>query len=98
MIPFSVDPLDRAPGAEPRLDAAAERFEGWLLQRAAGPNFEEAYGSLWGYFGPRGELERRAVIERWMEEPTRRGPLTVFQLSLPQPLPHRPTDPAEVTA
>ncbi|GGR83078.1 ATP-binding protein [Deinococcus sedimenti] len=29
---------------------------------------------------------------------TRRGPLTVFQLSLPQPLPHRPTDPSEVTA
>ncbi|GGN30030.1 ATP-binding protein [Deinococcus daejeonensis] len=29
---------------------------------------------------------------------TRRGPLTVFQLSLPQPLPHRPPEPAEVTA
>lgn len=77
MIPFSVDPLDRAPGAEPRLDAAAERFEGWLLQRASGPNFEEAYGSLWGYFGPRGELERRDVIEGWMERPIERGPLTI---------------------
>lgn len=34
--------------------------------------FVEAYAALAAEFGPRGELERREVIARWLDEPTER--------------------------
>lgn len=34
--------------------------------------FDEAYAALAAEFGPRGELERREVIARWLDEPVKR--------------------------
>jgi GNAT superfamily N-acetyltransferase len=42
----------------------------WDLQEVGsshGRSFEEAYGALAAEFGARGELERREVIERWLD-------------------------------
>ncbi len=38
------------------------------IERATDPAFEEAFGLLDAEFGSRGELERRAVIEGWLED------------------------------
>jgi hypothetical protein len=37
------------------------------------PDFEAAYAALDAEFGPRGELERREVVARWLDEQARAG-------------------------
>ena len=40
------------------------------VESSKSPSFEEAYGALVTEFGPRGELERREVMVRWLDEPS----------------------------
>lgn len=40
------------------------------VESSKSPSFEEAYGALAAEFGPRGELERREVVVRWLDEPS----------------------------
>ena len=42
------------------------RFE--AVESSKSPAFDEAYGALDAEFGPRGELERREVVARWLDE------------------------------
>ena len=67
---IDVDLSDLCPG-EPRdkLQAAAERF---TLHEVAGSEnavFDAAYGALYSYFGPLGEIERRTVHEALADAP-----------------------------
>ena len=67
---LAVDLADLSPG-EPgeKIQAAAARFS---LEEAEGledPTFDLAYGALHAYFGPLGEIERRAVHERFVAAP-----------------------------
>ena len=39
-----------------------------------GPDFAEAYAALAAEFAPRGELERREVMKRWLDEPAAPAP------------------------
>lgn len=40
------------------------------VESSRSPSFDEAYGALAAEFGPRGELERREVVVRWLDEAT----------------------------
>src|SRR5690349_9589511 len=53
--------------------AARERYRLACVERLGG-GFDEAFGALVAEFGPRGELERREVVERWLAEGERRLP------------------------
>jgi GNAT superfamily N-acetyltransferase len=39
------------------------------VESSKSPDFDEAYGALAAEFAPRGELERREVVARWLDEP-----------------------------
>ncbi|MFZ5475919.1 MAG: hypothetical protein ACOZNI_04015 [Myxococcota bacterium] len=56
---------------EGRARDALQRFELREI-RGVGKPFEAAWGALQAYFGPRGEIERRAVIERWLRQREKR--------------------------
>lgn len=66
---------DRHPG-ERGLAEAAERY---TLQEVTGPGpaFDDAWRALSGFFGPRNEIERRDVLERWLVDPVTDGPIRV---------------------
>ena len=40
------------------------------VESSKSPSFDEAYGALAAEFAPRGELERREVVARWLDEPS----------------------------
>lgn len=44
-----------------------------IVDSSRGAAFDAAYGVLDAEFGPRGELERREVIARWLDEPPSSG-------------------------
>ena len=66
---------DRHPG-ERGLGDAAERY---ALEEVTGPGpaFDAAWRALDGFFGPRNEIERRDVLERWLTDPVTDGPIRV---------------------
>jgi GNAT superfamily N-acetyltransferase len=59
------DPADLEP-SDAKAHTALRRYRLCRVTAAAGSDFEEGYGALWHEFGPRGELERRAVVQRWL--------------------------------
>ena len=52
-----------------RVRAGLERFRCTEVLSPDGRAFDEAYGTLEAYFGPRNEIERRPVLERWLRDP-----------------------------
>jgi GNAT superfamily N-acetyltransferase len=60
------DPDDLEPGDE-KARLAREQFTIRPVSDRTSSEFFEGYGALWDEFGPRGELERRAVVEGWLE-------------------------------
>ncbi|MSP25957.1 MAG: hypothetical protein EXR75_12520 [Myxococcales bacterium] len=57
---------DLEPG-DVRAHEALGRFRITRVTTAEGPAFDEAYEALDGEFGARGELERRSVLEGWLD-------------------------------
>lgn len=67
LIPEDLAPGDRAAAALDWSDLRVHRVRG-----LSDPEFDAAYGRLWDEFGPRGEMETRAVIrERLAWDPAR---------------------------
>ena len=76
MVPSSGDDaLVRAEEIAPYLHPVSAKARAALgeyrLQRLESPSdpaFEEAFGALWSEFAPRGEIERRPIVERWLRK------------------------------
>lgn len=67
---------DRFPG-ERHLDAAAAAYAIEEVTDPASPAFDESFRALDAFFGPRNEIERRPVLERWLREPASDGDISV---------------------
>lgn len=71
-MPLALTLHDLAPME--RSDKAARALREYtlhLVTHAEDPAFALAYDALWEVFGPRGELERRSVLEEWLAGPYR---------------------------
>jgi hypothetical protein len=63
---------DLGPGEElGRAEAALGRYALRAVAGADDPLFDAGYDFLAGYFLPRGELERREILEGWASRPSR---------------------------
>lgn len=73
---MNVDPADLYEGRE-RFERATAEFRTVEVTDPASPAFDEAFGAMWAYFGPKNEIERRPVLERWLHDPLVGGTLEV---------------------
>jgi 4-aminobutyrate aminotransferase/(S)-3-amino-2-methylpropionate transaminase len=76
--PLPLDPRDLHIGeGAARFDAANARYVGTRIVSGAGQPFAEAWEAMNGFFGPRNEIERREVLERWLRDPIDHGHIRV---------------------
>jgi hypothetical protein len=84
-------PVDRAddarpdPGdveADPKARAALSRFSLRSIRASTDPAFAGAFAALSSEFAPRGELERREVIDGWLDRPDARTIRTLTGVEL----------------
>lgn len=76
--PFVVDPRDLHLGeGAARFTSAAKKYTGTQIVDPKSPAFDEAWLAMDGFFGPRNEIERRDVLERWLVEPITEGAVQV---------------------
>ncbi len=68
--PFDTTDRDLFPGeGVARFAEARARFRGTVVRDADGAGFDEAYGAMAGYFGPKNEIERRPILQDWLRRP-----------------------------
>lgn len=75
--PFVCDPADVHSGEGGRLAAAEARFAGTEILDPDSAAFDEAHAAIDGYFGPKNEIERRPVLQRWLRDPLDDGNVRV---------------------
>ena len=76
--PFAVDPRDLHLGeGAARFTGAQRKYRCTRILSPEGPAFEQAWEAMYGFFGPRNEIERRDVLERWLVDPIEDGPIHV---------------------
>ncbi|MCA9490512.1 MAG: hypothetical protein KC621_11335 [Myxococcales bacterium] len=67
--PFVCDPADVHPGEGGRLADAEARFVGTEILDPDSDAFDEAHRVIDDYFGPKNEIERKDVLQRWLLDP-----------------------------
>lgn len=75
--PFVCDPADVHSGEGGRLADAEARFAGTEILDPDSAAFDEAHGVIDGYFGPKNEIERKDVLQRWLRDPLDEGGVRV---------------------
>lgn len=80
--PFDTSDRDLFPGEGiERFARARAQFRGTRILDPDGAGFDEAYGAMAAYFGPKNEIERRPILADWLRRPIADGRVRVtYQL------------------